>query len=578
MSSPGKLWCIWLTGLVIVHHAAQTDAADTSQQAVWQHGVVSADHPAASEAGAEILRRGGNVVDAAVATSFALSVVRPASCGVGGGGFMLIWNAEQQHAVALDYRERAPLSAHRDMFAQSDPTSGTESESVRGGKAVAVPGTVAGLCMAAEKYGSLPLPTLLEPALQLAREGVLVDEHHIAVQQATLAVFERHPDYARRFEPLLIDYLNHGRAWQPGDRYFSPQKKLLERLAAEGPAAFYAGSVSAAIIDSVRQAGGIMNQKDLSEYRPVEREPLKAGFHGAEVLSMPPASSGGVALIQTLQTLEQWEQLSSRSLKSLRHNSDDYIHVVSEAMKHAFADRAEFLGDSDFSDLPLSRLLSIPYARHTAEQIDLQSTLPPAKYGRFFCASDGGTSHFSVIDREGNAVACTETINLTFGSFLVVPEYGVVLNNEIDDFAAKPGQPNAFGLMQSEANAIAPGKKPLSSMTPTIVVRDGKAVLAAGASGGPRIISATIQTTLNQMIFDMGPAAAVSAPRFHHQWFPNELLLEPTLFDTLSRQMQTRGHRTIRRTELAASQSASRTDSGLQGGSDPRKHGRPAGF
>lgn len=545
---------------------------------VFPNAVVAADHPAASEAGAEILRKGGNVVDAAVATSFALSVVRPASCGIGGGGFMVIWNVKRQQAIALDYREKAPAAASREMFANSVVDERHESGSVRGGKACGIPGTVAGLCFAAREYGTLPLSVLLEPAIRLAREGVPVDEHDIQAQQATIAKFRRYPGYLQKFELQWDFYLNSGVPWKPGDRFHSPQLSILERIAAEGPAGFYDGPVAEAMVDQIRQQGGLITLADLAAMTPVVRTPLHDDYQGHDIYTMPPASSGGVALLQTLQALEFWERRSGTSLKSLPHNSADYVHVVSEAMKHAFADRAEFLGDTDFAKVPIQKLIGQEYAQQIAAKIDLSRTLPASDYGRFFAGNDGGTSHFSVIDRAGNAVACTETINLTYGSFVVIPTYGILMNNQIDDFAARPGEPNAFGLMQSEANAIAPGKKPLSSMTPTIVLRDGKAIFASGASGGPRIISATIQTVLNHMIYNLAPEQAVTAPRFHHQWFPNELLLEPELQKSIGAELQRRGHIVKPSSSLAAAQAASRSHNGLLGGSDPRKHGAPAGF
>ncbi len=562
--------------LVIVAVTSQTAVAQ--QPATFQHGVVAADHPAASAAGAEILRKGGNVVDAAVATSFALSVVRPASCGIGGGGFMVIWDAKKQKAVALDYRERAPAAASRNMFDDGAATDTTEAASVRGGKAVAIPGDVAGLCFAAKEYGTLPLATLLEPAIQLAKKGVPVDQHDLGVQSSSLKKFDIYDGYDTKFAALKKLYLNNGKRWKTGDVFDSPLETVLEKIAANGPSAFYEGDVAKAIVKVVTDHGGIITAEDLAATKPVVREAPQGKFHSSNVYSMPPASSGGVALLQTMQSLEAWEQLNGRSLKSLQHNSADYVHVVAEAMKHAFADRAEFLGDTDFVNVPVRRMLAPGYAKQIAQRIDVAKTQPAESYGRFFAAADAGTSHFSVIDAAGNAVACTETINLTFGSFVVEPLYGIILNNQIDDFAARPGEPNAFGLMQSEANAIEPGKKPLSSMTPTIVVRDGKAVFASGASGGPRIITATIQATLNHLVFGMDPMAAASAPRFHHQWFPNTLLLESTIFTKLGDALKAKGHEISENSSLAANQSASLSKDGLKGGSDPRKHGVPAGF
>ncbi len=566
-----------LTVIVVLMIIAGSVSCQAQSEA-FSRAVVAADHPAASEAGALMLRQGGNAVDAAVATSFALSVVRPASCGIGGGGFMVIWDAKRGQSVALDYRERAPELATADRFANAESDAADEPFSVRGGLAVGVPGTVCGLCYAAEEYGTLPLSTLLQPAIELCRKGVETDEHDLDVQSSTLAKFRQRKDYVTRFELLYNQYLNAGQRWKKGDRFFSPQLKTLETIAAHGASGFYEGPVADAIASTVSQHGGVMTTKDLHSYRLRVREVLTSVFHGKAVLTMPPPSSGGVALLQTLQCLEAWEQRSDSTLKKLGHNSADYVHVTTEALKHAFADRAEFLGDDDFVKVPITQLLDAKYSKQIAEQIDLSKTLPPEKYGRFFAANDAGTSHFSVIDAEGNAVACTETINLTFGSFVVVPEYGILLNNEMDDFTANPGKPNAFGLIQSKANAIEPGKRPLSSMTPTIVVKDGKATYACGASGGPRIITATLQNLLNHVVFDMSPEQAVSAPRFHHQWAPNELLLEPSLEKTLRAELEKRGHVVKGSSSLAATQAASASDGQVSGGSDPRKHGRPSGF
>jgi gamma-glutamyltranspeptidase/glutathione hydrolase len=541
---------------------------------VYRHAVVAADHPVASMAGLEVIEQGGNVVDAAVATSFALSVVRPASCGIGGGGFMVIWNAETRQATALDYREVAPARATRDMFAHA---ATAESDSIRGGRAVAVPGTVAGLCFAARHHGTLPLRQLVAPAIRLATEGVPVDEHDRSVQAAVLSTMNQYPGYEQQFAALIRLYLNDGKPWMPGDRFYSPQRSILEAIAEQGARAFYQGPAADAICHEAAAARGIITLEDLAAYRPKVRSTVSGLFRHSEVHSMPPPSSGGVALIQILQSLEQWESRSGLTLNDLRHNSVDYIHVVSEAAKHAFADRAEFLGDPDFVSVPVETLLSEQNASETVKRIDRSRVQDHHNYGRFFSPDDSGTSHLSVIDNKGNAVACTETINLAFGSFVVVPHYGIVLNNEMDDFSAHPGEPNAFGLLQSEANAIAPAKKPLSSMSPTIVVRDGRAVLATGGSGGPRIISATLQVTLNHLVFGMTPRRAVGAPRFHHQWFPDKLFLEDAINSTTRSGLMQKGHKTALIGAAGVNQTVSRATDGLRGGSDPRKHGMPAG-
>ena len=544
----------------------------------WTNGVVAADHVAASQVGAQILQRGGNVVDAAVATSFALAVVRPASCGLGGGGFMVIWDAERRQSVALDYRERAPVGAVAERFGTAADAGQAEPVSVRGGLACGIPGTVAGLCHAAAEYGSLPLSELVAPAIALCEQGVLVDAHDLEVQSSTLKKLRALPGYETTYAELLRCYLNAGRPWQPGDRFHSPLGPVLRQIAEFGAAGFYEGSVATAIARASQGNGGVLSVDDLRGYRPSVRQPLTATFRGKMLLTMPPSSSGGVALLQTLQTLEQWEQASGKSLQSLGHNSGDYVHVVTEALKHAFADRAEFLGDADYVEVPIARLLATPVATRAAARIRWDGVQSAEDYGRFYLRDDAGTSHFSVMDRHGNAVACTETINLTFGSFVVVPEYGVLLNNQMDDFAANPGQPNAFGLMQSAANAIAPGKRPLSSMTPVVVLQGDRAVSSAGASGGPRIITATLQNLLNQLVFDMTPQQAVSAARFHHQWFPNELLLEGPLQASLGTGLKERGHVILPASALAATQGTAVTGAAVQGGSDPRKSGIPAGF
>ena len=543
----------------------------------FENAVVAADHPAASAAGAEILKRGGNVVDAAVAVAFTLSVVRPESCGIGGGGFMVIWNAERQEAIALDYRERAPVAASRGMF-DPDVTPDPPS-SRRGGAAVAVPGDVAGLCYALHEYGTLDLPTVLAPALRLAREGVPVDRQMLSSRKLILARLAGQAGATERYAALHSIYLNNGDPGEEGDRFDSPLADVLQRIADAGSEGFYEGPVADAIVAEVQRLGGLISHEDLNEMEPVVRVPLEGKFDGHVIITMPPPSSGGVALLQMLNTLSAFEEAHPDiKLESYGHNNPDYIHLVTEAMKHAFADRAEFLGDADFADVPVEDLIGHDYAAELATRIDMSSTGSRDFYGQHATPDDGGTSHFSIIDSAGNAVACTETINTAYGSLVVEPRFGIVLNNEMDDFAAVPGQPNAFGLLQSEANAIASRKKPLSSMTPTILVKDGKAVLAVGASGGPRIITATLQVLLNRIRFGMSVHEAVSAPRFHHQWVPEELRVENGIDQAAVDALRRKRHETKRISSLAAAQAATRDAGGLQGASDPRKGGRPSGY
>ena len=552
-------------------------AAEAEPAKVYQKYVVAADHPAASRAGLDVLERGGNVVDAAVATSFALSVVRPDSCGIGGGGFMVIWNAETQTSVAIDYRERAPMKATRDMFVTEDK-NGRKLSSRVGGAAAGIPGTVAGLYHAHKKYGHLPWADVVAPAIRLAEQGVLADAHDIEIQQTVLLMLVLQRNARERFAPLYRDYLDSGRLLTTEDRIRSPQAEVLKLIAEQGRDAFYTGPVADALLAAVNEHNGIWVREDLEKMDAVERRPLHEDFAGNTILTMPPPSSGGIALLETLNILAAFERdHPQQQLPSGTPHEAAAVHLVAEALKHAFADRAEFLGDTDFVSVPVARLTSPKYAEQLAAKIDMSRTHSPEAYGRFQGSNDAGTSHFCVLDAEGNAVSCTETINTPFGCLVVEPKFGVVLNNEMDDFAAVPGKPNAFGLIQSEANAVAPRKRPLSSMTPTIVVRDGKAIYALGGSGGPRIISATLQVLLNLTRHGMDVQDAVAAPRFHHQWLPDALFVEQPLNETLSKELQTLGHEVRLQRNIAAVQAATRDENGLRAASDPRKGGQPAG-
>lgn len=560
----------FLCGLIAIAAPSQAD-----ETPVYQHGAVAADHPLASQAGVEILRKGGNVVDAAVAVGFAQSVLRPGSSGLGGGGFMVIWNAKRRSATTLDYRERAPAAAMRDLFTKPGP-NGKPASSRRGGKAVAVPGHVAGLCDALKKYGTMPLKKVLAPAIRYAEKGVTLEEHEVDARRRILAATKLLDESIVNTTALRSGYLGE---WKVGDRFHSPQLAALKELAKHGRDAFYKGEIAKALVEEVRRQGGILTREDLAKMDVIERKPLTTDFDGLKVFSMPPPSSGGVALIESLNILRRLEATKlGGPVESLGHNSPEYLHVLTESLKHAFADRAAFLGDADFADIPVRRLTSPQYAGALAKRILLDRTRPLEDYGRFLPVDDSGTTHFSVIDSKGNAVACTETINTSFGSWVVEPRFGIVLNNEMDDFAAQPGKPNAFGLVQSEKNAVGPRHKPLSSMTPTIAVRDGKAVFALGASGGGRIISATLQVFLNLSRFEMSPEEAVTQQRAHHQWLPNFLYLEPDLIESSEAAMKKRGHEVKDRKALGTCQVVTRTKDGLKAKSDPRKHGQAAGY
>lgn len=554
-------------------------ACGTEIDVSFEHAVVAADHRAASDAGIEIMKKGGNVVDAAVATAFALAVVRPASSGLGGGGFMIIWDAKKQRAIALDYRERAPGRATRGMYV--DPRNRKRvvpDASEHGALAIAVPGHVAGLCYALREFGSLELATVIEPALRLCREGIIIDRQDIAVQNDVLQDFAAHPEYRDKFAPLCRLYANAGKPWAKEDRFYSPLTKVLERIARQGADGFYRGEVAEAIVAEMQRGGGLISLADLAETAPVVREPLRGAIGERTIFTMPPPSSGGVALLETLNVLSALDALRPEAgLGKLTADSPLYLHVLAESFKHAFADRAAYLGDADFVKVPVARLTSRAYAAELAKRIELTNTQPLEAYGRFATPDDAGTTHFSILDAAGNAVACTETVNTLFGSYVVEPTFGIVLNNEMDDFTSLPGVPNAFGLVQSEANSIEPRKRPLSSMTPSIVVRDGRAEFVVGASGGPRIITATLQVLLNWLRFGQPPEAAVDAFRIHHQWVPDILDVESEKLPTS--ELERMGHKIHLRGDSAVVQAASRTSDGrLHGASDRRKGGRPAGY
>lgn len=562
-------------------------------RAVYPHAAVAADHGLASEAGAEILRKGGNAVDAAVATSFALSVVRPYSCGVGGGGFLVINlrthpkldTSKGPVRTAINYRETAPSGITPKVF----ETIADADAPTHGGRSVCVPGHVAGMLLALEKYGTMDRATVLAPAIRLAREGFVVDAHYaeqcyddemvvpwIKADQATRSA---------RFAFTWDRFLKRG-AVKIGDRITLPeQAKLFEKIVAEGRDGFYAGDVARKIVDAVQKDGGWVTMADMAAYRPEEHAPLTTEFEGRTILSMPPPSSGGIVMAQVLGMLESGGGRLRSQLIAAGHNSAAYVHLVTEASKHSFADRARWLGDANFVDIPLDELLSDDAIAARAREVVPGRVLPHAEYGTSLAGQlpeDHGTSHLCVVDAWGNSVGCTETVNLIFGSLLAVPEYGFVLNNTMDDFLTRAGHANAFGLSHADRNRPEPGKRPLSSMTPTIVLdSDGAPYLIAGGSGGPRIISGTLQASLNVLLFDMHADDAVAMPRFHHQWEPDVLQLEAALTKTgIGDPLRAIGHNVGERKVVGNVQIIRRAAGkmGWEPASDPRKGGVAAGY
>ncbi len=528
-------------------------------------GMVSSQHPIASEIGLSILEKGGNAVDAAVATAFALGVVEPYHSGIGGGSFILIRIAETGETIAIDARERAPSSASRNMYQEhGDVIQGLSS---RGPLSVGVPGTVAGLTLALEKYGTMSLEEVMAPSIEVAEKGVEVDPFFHNVLEEKIDLLQRFPETSSIY--LLSGVRPHEEGYQ------LPEKDLADtyrRIAAGGRNEFYRGEIARKIVEHLNELGGIISSDDLRDYRPVEREPIRGTYKGYDILSMSPPSSGGVHLVQILNILERFD------FSGYSPRSPYYIQRLAEAMSKAFEDRANLLGDADFVEVPVDRLTSKEYASEQRE--DIQSGMregvgengSPGREG-------GGTSHLSVIDRSGNVVSLTQTINLWFGSGITVPGTGIILNDEMDDFSAMPGVPNEFGLVGSEANSIEPGKRPLSSMSPTIILKDGRPFLVLGSRGGPRIITSVLQVVLNVIDFDMSLRKAIEEPRVHYQWLPDILYVENSIPGTTRREMERRGYSVEVKEEGIGCVSAVLVDGEtFQGVSDPRGIGEARGY
>jgi len=470
----------------------------------------------ATKVGLQILKQGGNAVDAAVAVGFAMAVTYPQAGNLGGGGFMMVYLADKKQTIALDYREMAPAAAHRDMFLDSkgnvDNMKARFSHLSSG-----VPGTVAGLVDALEKYGTLPLKTVMSPAIELADKGIEVSKNfHNSLKRAQRRM-------SRIASTKKVYYNNNNNPPDIGDNFV--QKDLawtLKQIAQNGKKAFYQGDVAEKISADSLKHGGIISLQDLANYKVIEREPVSGNYRGYDVVSMPPPSSGGIHLIQMLNILEGWD-LNKHGL-----NSTKTIHYITETMKRAYADRSVHLGDPDFYDVPRATLTSKQYAADLHQQINKKSYTPSSEIrpGKLPVYESDQTTHYSVVDKYGNAVANTYTLNASFGNARVAEGTGFIMNNEMDDFSSKPGAPNMFGLIGGTANAIAAGKRPLSSMTPSLVLKDGQIFMVTGSPGGSRIITAVLQSIINVIDHKMNIAEAVAAPRFHHQWYPDSLIME----------------------------------------------------
>ncbi len=500
--------------------------AQVSQPETFQNGVVVSAEEHATKAGLEILEKGGNAIDAAVAVQFALAVTLPRAGNIGGGGFMVLHTADGT-VNTLDFRETAPARATRDMYLDEDGEIIPQKSTV-GGLAVGVPGTVDGMINALERYGTLALELVMEPAIRLAEEG-----YHLDHSQARS--MNRAANRLSQFEGSKEIFIKPGEEpWQSGDLFVQPDlAETLKRIARMGRRGFYSGVTARLIIEEVQRQGGIITLRDLRDYRSVWRDPVKAQFHEYELYMMPPPSSGGIVFKQVLQMLEEM------GIGNYGFNSAGYIHRLTEALRRSFADRNYWLGDPDFTDIPQTKLTSGDYLAERLNSFRPDQATPSdeVSHGEISLSPESDeTTHFNVADRYGNVVSVNTTLNGSFGSFVTVSGGGFLLNNEMDDFSAKPGEPNMFGLIGAEANAIEPGKRMLSSMSPTIILKNGEPFFAGGGAGGPRIITATLQNFLNLALFDMNAKQAITAPRIHHQWLPDKLYIEGLWFQDETRQ------------------------------------------
>jgi gamma-glutamyltranspeptidase/glutathione hydrolase len=555
-------------------------AGDPDWIARSKAGMVASDSPEASQVGAAVLKAGGNAFDAAVATSFALAVARLQSTGLGGGGFMVAYVAKDDRFITLDFRETAPAAATPERYAKLFTANGDgPSPSVYGGNAVGVPGQLAGLVEINRRFGEHPLAELIQPAIELAEGGFVIDEEFIHARREAFEDADKWPQLKTAYAQLYELLSPAGVGPKLGGRLKRPAlAKALRLLAEQGPDAFYDGPIGEAIVRAVQDTGGVMTMDDLRDYRVKQREPLRFQFYDAqtestyEFVTMPPPSSGGVCMAEFFNIMQ------AAGERSDLHPVRDREHVVIEAMKHAFADRARWLGDPDFCEVPVAGLISQKHAAQCARRISARGTLPAAEYGTAAAPpDDGGTSHFCVADRDGNIVALTETVNGNFGALVVAEPYGIILNNEMDDFLTVRGQANLYGLVQSERNLVAPGKRPLSSMSPTIVLKNGKPFLVLGASGGPRIITSVLQVA--QHVMDGQPIEqAMTELRLHHQWQPDEIYFDREPPADVVEHLKQRSHQISDKRQTGIVQAIQLLDDGtMVGASDPKKGGRPAG-
>ena len=549
------------TGNTCAQNIPLYSSKDIFHPVIAKNGIVASQEELATQAGLQVLKEGGNAVDAAVTIGFTLAVTLPRAGNLGGGGFMLIYLANTKQTIAIDYREKAPLAATRDMFldekGEADPEKSRFSH-----LAVGVPGTVAGMAMVLEKYGTISLERALQPAIKLAEQGfpvyrdlrqsLIVDRTKMQASSASMKIFYKPGGVPYEVGEILVQ---------------KDLAKSLRLIAQQGATAFYRGEIADKIVAEMQANDGLITKADLAAYKPIIRQPIKGNYRGYEIYSMPPPSSGGIHLVQILNILEKFP------IRYFAHNTAKTIHLMAESMKLAYADRFKFLGDSDFVPVPISQLISKSYARELYKKINLNTATPSQKIlpGNFNkSVESNNTTHYSIIDRYGNAVANTYTLNFSYGTGITVPGTGILLNNEMDDFTAKVGVPNFFGLIGGELNAIEPEKRMLSSMTPTIVMKEGKPFLLTGSRGGSQIITTILQVIMNVIDHRMNIAEATNAVRVHHQWLPDRLLVEEGLNGDTIRLLTEKGHRVVVGNSIGTTQSVMSIDGLLYGASDPR--------
>ena len=556
-----RMYTLLLCPLFLLSLSGTKADAQQGKPVEGKTGMVVSAHPLSSKIGVEILRKGGNAVDAAVATAFGLGVAEPNASGLGGGGFMLIYMAKSKEVTTLDYRETAPLKATADMYRLTPEGKVVDDEITVGHKAVAVPGTLAGLTLALKKYGTMSLKEVMAPAITLAEEGY-------EVSQTFNGMMKDNFDKLSKFPPAAQVYLKNGLPYEPGDRIVLKDLAKTYRLISEkGPDVFYRGEIAEAIEKEMKASGkGLITKEDLASYEPVWRTPVRGSYRGYEIISMGPPSSGGTHIIQLLNILEGYD------VAKLSHNSSEGLHLMAEAMKRVFSDRSKYMGDSDFVNVPLQGLLSKIYAEELRKGINTDKAGDKIPAGNPLPYESGGTSHLSVVDKDGNLVALTQTINYFFGSGVLVPGTGVLLNNEMDDFVPRPGS----------LNSIAPKKKPISSMSPTLVLKDGKPYLSIGTPGATRIISALPQILMNMIDHKMNIQQAIDAARIH--CMTGEILMESRVPKDVQQALSNKGHKLSVRKDFdlyfggAQGVMIDPVTGMLYGGADPRRDGFAVGY